>query len=135
MVATKTKLGAIAPFFIVRDLRETISFYAEKLGFETPYIGPEDDPYYAIFGRDGIQIFVKVISAEIQPMPNRSRHPWARWDAYLYVPEPEALAAEFESRGCPFSEPLGVNSDNLLGFEVTDPNGYVIYFGRPNSVD
>src|SRR5438309_2475804 len=30
----------------------------------------------------------------------------SRWDAYLYVPDPDALAAEFASRNVKFSEPL-----------------------------
>ena len=55
----------------------------------------------------------------------------ASWDAYFYVPDPDALAAEFASRNVEFFEPLQVNSDNLRGFEVQDPNGYILYFGRP----
>jgi len=75
---------------------------------------------------------VKEITEEIQPIPNPSRHGWASWDAYVYTSEPEALSIEFAGRGCEFKEPLGINPDNLLGFELRDPNGYVIYFGRPN---
>jgi len=50
----------------------------------------------------------------------------------VHVPDPDALAAEFSSRGVEFSEPLGNNDDNLRGFEVTDADGYRLYFGRPN---
>ena len=57
----------------------------------------------------------------------------ARWDAYIYVPDPDTLAAEFASRGIEFFEPLQNNSDNLRGFEIKDADGYILYFGRPNS--
>jgi hypothetical protein len=54
-----------------------------------------------------------------------------RWDAYLSVPDPDALAAELAGRGVAFSEPLQDTHDDLRGFEVTDPDGYVLFFGKP----
>jgi hypothetical protein len=42
----------------------------------------------------------------VDPLPNYRREPAARWDAYLYVPDPDALASEFASRNIAFSEPL-----------------------------
>ena len=53
----------------------------------------------------------------------------ARWNAYLHVPEPDALAAEFSSRNVEFSEPLGDTDDGLRGFAVRDPDSYVLFFG------
>jgi catechol 2,3-dioxygenase-like lactoylglutathione lyase family enzyme len=58
----------------------------------------------------------------------------ARWDAYLYVPEPDALAAEFSSRNVEFFQPLRDTDDGLRGFEVKDADGYVLFFGRPRDV-
>jgi hypothetical protein len=95
------------------------------------FLGPDDDPYYAMLQRDGVRLMLKAITPEVQPMPNPSRHHWARWDAYVYTPDPDALADEFAARGVAFREPLGVNSDNLRGFEISDADGYVLYFGRP----
>jgi hypothetical protein len=65
------------------------------------------------------------------PLPNAKRYSWARWDAYLNVPDPDALAAEFSSRSIAFSEPLKDTHDGLRGFEITDPDGHVLFFGRP----
>ena len=65
-------------------------------------------------------------------MPNSSRHPWMKWDAYVSVPDPDALAAEFAGSGVVFHTPLGNTSENLRGFDVRDPDGYVLFFGRPN---
>jgi len=55
----------------------------------------------------------------------------ARWDAYILVPDPDALAAEFASRNVEFVEPLQDTDDGLRGFEVKDADGYVLFFGRP----
>jgi hypothetical protein len=69
----------------------------------------------------------------IEPLPNHKREAGARWDAYFYVPDPDALAAEFAARNVEFLAPLMNNSDDLRGFEIEDADGYVLYFGRPNS--
>jgi len=129
--ATQAQLGFIAPFFIVRDVMKSIAFYTDRLGFEVSFLGPEGDGYFAMVQRDGVRLMLKAITPEVQPTPNPSRHEWARWDAYIYSPDPDALAEEFASRGVSFREPLGINSDQLRGFEVVDADGYVLYFGRP----
>ena len=128
---TDAALTSIAPLFIVGDVMPAIAFYRESLGFELTFLGPDDDPYFAIVRRDGVSIMIKAILPEVSPLPNSSRHPWARWDAYVHTADPDALAEEFASRGVAFHEPLGVNSDQLRGFEVKDVDGYVLYFGRP----
>ena len=128
---THAQLSYIAPFFIVRDVMTSIAFYKDRLGFEVTYLGPDDGPLFAMLRRDGVCLMLKAITPEVQPTPNPSRHHWARWDAYIHTPDPDALADEFASRGVSFREPLGVNSDQLRGFEVIDPDGYVLYCGRP----
>ena len=55
----------------------------------------------------------------------------ARWDAFVHVPDPDALVREFTGRGVVFSAPLADTHDGLRGFEIQDPDGYVLFFGRP----
>jgi catechol 2,3-dioxygenase-like lactoylglutathione lyase family enzyme len=124
-------LTSITPFFIVRDVVPAVSFYRDRLGFEVRFIAPDDHPYFAILERDEVQIMIKAILPEVLPAPNQSRHPWARWDAFIHTPSPEALAAEFATRGTPFHEALRDTEDGLRGFEVRDVDGYVLFFGRP----
>jgi hypothetical protein len=72
----------------------------------------------------------------VDPVPNYTRDVKkgiARWDAYLDVPDPDALAAEFSSRNVEFSEPLKDTDDGLRGFELKDADGYVLFFGRTRS--
>jgi len=129
--ARQAQLDYVAPFFIVRDVTPSVAFYTDRLGFEVAFLGPDDDPYFAVLKRDGVWLMLKAITPEVLPTPNPNRHHWARWDAYISTPDPDALAEEFASHGVSFREPLGVNSDNLRGFEVMDADGYVLYFGRP----
>ena len=70
----------------------------------------------------------------VDPVPNHTRDVkkgLMRWDAYLCVPDPDALSAEFSSRGVDFSAPLQDTHDGLRGFELKDTDGYVLFFGRP----
>ena len=127
-----TNLTYVAPFFIVTNLKTSVSFYVDKLGFEIRYIGPDDDPFYAMVGRDNISIMLKAIAPDIKPIPNHTRHEWAPWDAYISTTEPDTLFEEYRSNGVAFTKPIHVNTDNLRGFEIEDTNGYVLFFGRPN---
>ena len=122
----------ISPFFIVSDVDRSVAFYRDKLGFETRFEQPGPDRFFAIIGRGGAQIFLKSHGG-LEPLPNPKRHPWMSWDAFVYVPDPDALAAEFTGLGATFSLPLQDNSSGLRGFEISDPDGYVIFFGRPQS--
>ncbi len=77
---TRATTQGMSPFFIVSHVGRTISFYRDKLGFETRFQQPERDPFFAILGRDGAQLFVKSES-DVTPQPNAGRHPHLRWDA------------------------------------------------------
>jgi len=127
-------LNSITPFFIVDSLSETIDFYQSKLGFKLLYKGGGDeqsDDFWAFVGRDQIMISFKVITPEIHPQPNPSRHEWARWDAYVLTSDPDALYTEFLSRDVPIHRKLDNTSDGLRAFEIADNNGYVLCFGHP----
>jgi catechol 2,3-dioxygenase-like lactoylglutathione lyase family enzyme len=131
---TEPDIGGVSPLFIVRSVPETLAFYRDKLGFEVTFEGPEpNDIFFGIVERGRAMIMFKAV--DVEPVPNYTRdigHGIARWDAYVYVPDPDALAAEFASRDVKFFEPLGNNSDDLRGFEIEDADGYILYFGRPN---
>jgi catechol 2,3-dioxygenase-like lactoylglutathione lyase family enzyme len=127
---TRPTTTAISPFFIVSNVDRTVAFYREKLGFETTFQQPDRNPFFAIIRRDGAQLLLKS-DGEVSPLPNPQRHPSMRWDAFVYAPDPDALAAEFADHGAAFSAPLADTHDGLRGFELTDPDGYVLFFGRP----
>jgi catechol 2,3-dioxygenase-like lactoylglutathione lyase family enzyme len=130
MEMTRASIDAISPSFIVSSIEQTIAFYRDKLGFETRLREPDPDPFFAIIGRDGAQIFIKS-ERDVSPIPNSRRHPHLRWDAFVYAPDPDALAADFADHGAAFSSPLKDTNDGLRGFEISDPDGYVLFFGRP----
>jgi catechol 2,3-dioxygenase-like lactoylglutathione lyase family enzyme len=123
-------LASINPFFIVENLQASIAYYIERLGFQLDFQGPDEDPYYGRVSRDGIGIMLKAILPDVPPRPNRTRHEWARWDAYIYTLDPDALFDEFKQRGVSFVTELSFIDKGLWGFEVADADGYVLAFAQ-----
>ena len=107
-------------------------FYRDFSILASRFKGPLDDIFFGIVQRGAAMIMFKAVG--VDPVPNYTRDVKkgiARWDAYLNVPDPDALAAEFLSRDVEFSVPLKDTHDGLRGFEIKDADGYVLFFGRP----
>ena len=125
----RADISSVSPFFIVHDVGVAMKFYTSSLGFQVTHKEPASDPFFGIVARGGAMVMLK--SVGVPSLPNSTRESAARWDAYFYVPDPDALAAEFASRQVEFSVPLADTHDGLRGFEVKDSDGYVLFFGRP----
>ena len=106
-------LETIAPFFVVADVARSVAFYREALDFEIRYREPESDPFFAVVGRDAVQIFLKGSAAS---QPNHTRQSWAPWDAFVYVADPDSLAGELASRYVAFHKTIRDRDDGLRGF-------------------
>ena len=134
-IIMKPEISGIAPFFIVKNVPAVMAFYRDRLGFDIRFQGPSDDDiFFGIVERGAAMIMLKEVG--VDPLPNYTRDikkGIARWDAYLHVPDPDALAAEFSSRGVEFFRTLQDDDDDLRGFELKDADGYMLFFGRPRS--
>ena len=128
-------IAGIAPFFIVSDVPASLAFYRDRLGFEITFQGPdENDIFFGIVQRGAAMIIFKEVG--LPPLPNHKRDIGkgiARWDAYLYVPDPDELASEYSSKNADFFEPLNDTADGLRGFEIQDIDGYILFFGRTSN--
>lgn len=138
---TLPTVSSIAPFFIVSDVPATLAFYRDKLGFDITFRGPEpDDEFFGIVRRGGAVIMFKALGVNdngveigVEPVPNFGREPAFSLDAYVEVPDPDALAAEFASRGVAFASPLSDSDDGLRGFVIKDLDGFGLFFGHHRS--
>jgi catechol 2,3-dioxygenase-like lactoylglutathione lyase family enzyme len=135
---TQANTWGIAPFFIVTDVPATLAFYRDLLGFDIVFQGPPDDVFFGIVQRNGAMLMFKALGEVVdgkdvlvEPVPNFRRKPAYSLDAHLYVPDPDALAAEYAARGVRFASPLTTNHDKLRGFVIEDPDGHGLFFGRP----
>jgi catechol 2,3-dioxygenase-like lactoylglutathione lyase family enzyme len=122
----QTRIGAMTPLRIVADVEASVAFYG-RIGFAPIY----REEGFAMLARDGAALMVKAVD-EVPPLPNPIRHPWVKWDAYVFTADPEALAAEFGVADISLLHAVGDTSDGLRGFAVADPDGYVLFFGCPH---
>src|SRR5437762_12362366 len=97
---TQAEISGISPFFIVSHVPSSLAFYRDRLGFEITFEGPApDDIFFGIVRRGGAMIMLKDVG--VDPLPNYKRDGkkgFAGWEAYLYVPDPDLLAAVVWSR-------------------------------------
>lgn len=119
-MATRQALGHVSPFFIVNELVKAVRFYEERLGFEIRLLTPPDAPFFAIVGRDNVQIHLKEVGGSVSALPNHERHEDALWDAFVFVDDPDSFSAEFRARGASLRKELVDRNDGVRGFEIAE---------------
>src|SRR5688572_10415076 len=125
------ELLSICPHFIVKEYRASVDYYRDKLGFTAVVEAPKDEPFFAVVERSGVTIALKEIASDVLPMPNCSRHEYARWDAFVQTRDPDALYREYCGKGVTIHKAIADIEEGLRAFEIRDINGYVLCFGRP----
>ena len=115
------------PFAIlqVSDLRRSVGFYRDLLGFELTYAFPsEADPAYVSLALDGGKL---ALGRADGPVESASASIW------LYTDDCDAAVAELRAAGVRI---LAQPSDQPWGervASVADPDGYVVHIGSATS--
>ena len=115
----------IAPQFFTTDMRTTLEYYAEKLGFQC--LGTwQDPPVYAIVARDHHNIHFRCAQP---PTPGPDKYSGELLDAYVFVEDADALFEEYSLRKVEFARGLANMPWNSREFVVKDCDGRLIAFG------
>jgi catechol 2,3-dioxygenase-like lactoylglutathione lyase family enzyme len=116
----------VVPSLLVSDMRRTIDFYVEKLGFtQTGYYPIESDPEWTELRRDDVAIHFYTDA------PHSTRYsPVCSGTFYFYPESVEALAAEWQGK-VPFAWGPEVMDYGMREFGIRDPNGYYLAFTEP----
>ena len=89
-------LTGVSPVLLVADLRRSVDYFSNRLGFECHVFG--DPPNFATAARD-----VAVILIALSDQPERLVPHWQivdkMWDAYIRVDDADAMYAEVQQRG------------------------------------
>jgi catechol 2,3-dioxygenase-like lactoylglutathione lyase family enzyme len=120
-------LSYIAPVFRVADLKRSLAFYRDQLGFGLDFCYEES---YASLSRDGCHVHLRC--ADPTPRDQAAFERNELIDACVVVQDVEGLSATFQSAGITFAVrlrqmPYGAE------FYVRDPDGYVLGFILPAS--
>ncbi len=114
------------PIFAVRDVRETVAFYRDVLGFQNEWLWGDPVGFGgANWGDVGVMFNQQPkIAANIE---GHEHHYWAD--------EIDALYAMHQAKGAPIISPIGNKPWNIREYTVRDPNGYHLRFSGPLSYE
>lgn len=117
-----------SPCLGVRDVRKGAEYLQTHLGFtinsiESP--ASETDPVYAIVSRSGCELHLQI---RRRPLWSGARQE-IELDAYIRVPDVDAVWADFSARGAQILRPPCDQAYGMRDCVVAGPEGYCLAFG------
>ena len=119
MQTTAARLSRLAPELPAADMRASIQYYVERLGFSLAM----QMEGYAIVERDGVAI-------HLFDDAGRERSPVG---VHIFSPELDELSAEFERRGAKIVQGIEVKSWGNREFRLVDVCGNELKFTEPEA--
>lgn len=121
------KFDAIAPVFLVEDVRRAAEFYRDRLGFSlTEYFG--EPPLFTIVRRDAVRLALRLVD-DVKGGSSRVRNTEG-FDAYIWVSDIDALYEQFLTNRAPVSGPPELQEYGIREIWIRDLDGYVVTFGQ-----
>lgn len=130
MEKKNVKLVNLCPVFISDDVRKSVEFYSDKLGFKVAKHYDKDENFATLY-RDSIEIVV-VQSKFGEILSNSKRH-GAGYDAYIdpdTVDGVDVLYQEFLSKGVNIVSKPKITDYGSYEFVIEDIDGRLIGIGR-----
>jgi uncharacterized glyoxalase superfamily protein PhnB len=116
----------VVPSLLARDLKQTLHFYQDVLGFRVSGTYPDsENPCWAEVSRDGVDIMF-----HNAPPRGTLDAPVMSGTLYLYPNDVRKLADEYRGR-VPFEWGPDVMVYGTREFGIRDPNGYYLAFAEP----
>jgi len=121
------KLTTVIPMLSVSDLKRTMTFYCDRLGFHVVNKLGDPDLTWCMLGRDGAKMmFSRPPPEEMKELPQRAKD----FQVYYFYPDNiVALHAAWKTKRVPVTE-LRVSTYGMKEFELRDPDGYWLWFGQ-----
>lgn len=121
--ARPARLTGLAPMLNTADIRATITFYTEQLGFLLDGCWPDDAPCWCSLRRGDVHLMF-TDHPHLRPAPSRMT-------GRLYVYVDDVLALHERVRGrVNVIEPPEVRFYGMHEFAIEDCNGYQLVFGQ-----
>jgi len=121
------EITSLVPQFLVDDLSQAVSYYKDRLGFETDFIY---ESVYASVSRDGFSIHLKCAPKISADRAHRKQN--EHLDAFVGVRGIEALYDEFTSKDAHIIRSLDDRPWGCKDFYVVDLDGYILCFSEEN---
>lgn len=122
---------SVAPVLVVGDVAAAADYYRDVLGFTYERLWG-DPPSFCMVRRAGVIIMLNQLGGADVVRPNSAVDPeHEAWDAYIWVPDVDALHAELAANGAKITRGLCNQPYGCRDFDLQDLNGYRLCFGQP----
>ncbi|HRD78175.1 MAG TPA: VOC family protein [Hyphomicrobiaceae bacterium] len=117
----------LIPMLSVRDLKRTIAFYREELGFELVASFGDPEPVWCHLKRDQTHfMFNAPGESDLEAIPARARDFQI---FYIYPDDVTVLHGDLAAKGLSVT-PLRITLYGMREFELRDPDGHWLWFGE-----
>lgn len=130
MANEKARLCNLCPVFVSGDVRATVKFYTEKLGFHSAKHYDKIESFATIY-RDDIEFVI--VQARQGVVESNLRRYGAGYDAYIdpaTIEGVDLIYAEFKSNGCKIVSAPQMTAYGSYEFVFEDIDGRQIGVGR-----
>jgi catechol 2,3-dioxygenase-like lactoylglutathione lyase family enzyme len=128
---TKAVIIAAEPELFVTDIKASLDFFTQKLGFAIAFTYGEP-PFYAQVKRDGAQLNLKCLdSPAINPELRDREELLSAAMTVGSADEIKQLFLEFQSANVAFFQPLKKQPWGARNFIIKDPDGNLLLFAGP----
>jgi catechol 2,3-dioxygenase-like lactoylglutathione lyase family enzyme len=118
------RFNGVIPRLPVADLRRTIAFYVDRLGFRVSVLWPDDQPTFCVLDRSDVSLGFFTAESYRGPVTVGSA------DLYLAVDDVRSLHADLRQQ-LPIEWGPDVYFYGRREFAVRDPDGYLLIFTEP----
>lgn len=121
---SQDNLSHFAAVFPCSDMDQSLKFYHELLGFDITFQwnNPVD---YAVLKRGGVSIH---LTKRTDGLSSTTHHNIL----YIFVHEIDSFYDELMQREVPIHNPIGDREYGMRDFDIKDPEGYILTFGKGN---
>ena len=106
----------------VTDFSDSLDFYTRKLGFKISYTW-NDPVEYAVLKRDEISVHLNKKTDDSAPSSVHNA-------LYIFTNDLESLYQEFLEKDVKIHSPLTQYDYGMKEFDIMDPEGYILSFGK-----
>ena len=124
-------LTSVAPHLYVSDLKASIEFFTEKLGFSIDFVYGEP-PFYGEVSRDRVQLALRHMDEAVFKPDVREREELLSASITLATTEGiQQLFLTYQAAGVPMHQSLRIEPWQAKTFVVKDPDGNLLLFAGP----
>lgn len=125
MADLKNLFSHAASILTVADVPATAEYYRDKLGFEISFLWNDPPDYAVLKAGEGVSIHLSKSS-------NKNKTLSVHTAVYIFVHDVDALYKAYQERGINIHTPIGDQEYGMRDFDIKDPNGYILTFGKGN---